>query len=82
MTWLTVKQAAEQLQVSPGTVRSMIESGRLKATLVGSGVQRKTYRIPAESLQQISGIEVNVNDEKPRLVARDWHPAIARAMGL
>lgn len=82
MKWLTIKQAAEQLQVSPGTVRCMIESGRLKATLVGAGVQRKTYRIPADSLEQIADIEVKVEEELPRRRASGLNPAIARAMGL
>lgn len=82
MKWLTIKQAAEQLQVSPGTVRCMIEAGRLKATLVGAGTVRKTYRIPAESLTQIAEVEVKVEEELPRRRASGLHPAIAKAMGL
>lgn len=85
MTWLTIKQAAEQLQISPGTVRSMIEAGRLKATVVGSGKVRKTYRIPAESLEQIADIDVPQRhgaEELPRRRASGLNPAIARAMGL
>lgn len=81
MTWLTIKQAAEQLQISPGTVRSMIEAGRLKATVVGSGTVRKTYRIPSDSLNQIAGVVEKV-EELPRRRATGLHPAIAKAMGL
>lgn len=80
MTWLTIKQAAEKLQVSPGTVRCMIQAGRLKAAVVGSGTVRLTHRIPAESLENI--VEAKERAPEPKPVARNIHPAIAKAMGL
>ena len=44
--YLTIKQAAELLQVSQRTIRAYITSGKLKAANVGSGGTGKRYRIP------------------------------------
>ncbi len=43
---LTVKQAADELQVIPATVRTWIQSGALRASRPGNGAQPgRTYRI-------------------------------------
>ncbi len=49
---LTVKQAADELQVIPATVRTWIHSGTLRASRPGNGVQPgRTYRISRTDLQ-------------------------------
>lgn len=70
------------MQVGAGTIRSMIESGRIQATVVGAGTVRKTYRIPSESLTQIAGLERVPEAEPAKPRAMKIHPAIAKAMGL
>ena len=43
---LTVKQAADELQVIPATVRTWIQSGALRASRPGNGTQPgRTYRV-------------------------------------
>jgi excisionase family DNA binding protein len=43
---LTVKQAADELQVIPATVRTWIQSGALRASRPGNGAQPgRTYRV-------------------------------------
>lgn len=82
MNWLTIKQAADEMQVSTGTIRAMIESGRLKATLVGSGAVRKTYRIPVDSLVNIQDVTDGTKLVREKPVAHKLHPAIAKAIGV
>lgn len=83
MNWLTIKQVADQMQVSTGTVRAMIESGRLSAVLVGAGVARKTYRIPVESMESIKQIPEPKKEQPAGIqLGRKLNPAIAKAMGL
>lgn len=48
---LTVKQVAEQLNVSPRTVYDLVESGRLRCSRVGK--ERGTIRIRPEDLDRI-----------------------------
>lgn len=48
---LTVGQVASALQVVPGTVRAWIQSGALRASRPGNGVQPgRTYRVGREDL--------------------------------
>lgn len=49
MSYLTIPQAAEKLQVPPGTVKSMIKAGRLKATRLNA----TNIRIKEEELDNI-----------------------------
>ena len=53
--WLTVQEAADQLQVSRDTIERLISSGKLKAaaitTSTGNG-QRKMYRLKVEWLEE------------------------------
>jgi excisionase family DNA binding protein len=46
--WLTVKQAAEYLQVSTATITRWIREGTLAASQVGS-----TYRIAAATIERM-----------------------------
>ena len=49
---LTVKQAADELQVIPAIVRTWIRSGALRASRPGNGVQLgRTHRISRTDLQ-------------------------------
>jgi excisionase family DNA binding protein len=51
---LTVAQVADALQVVPGTVRSWIQSGALKASRPGNGVQLgRTYRVRRADLDAL-----------------------------
>lgn len=52
LTMLTVTQFAERLAVSPWTVRSWIDSGRLASIKVGRG-KRCTLRIPSTEFDRI-----------------------------
>ncbi|MDG2222703.1 MAG: helix-turn-helix domain-containing protein [Rubripirellula sp.] len=54
LEWLTVKETAEMLGVSPQTVRNMIASGRLKAAPAGNGVERKAWIIKRTDLDALS----------------------------
>jgi excisionase family DNA binding protein len=48
---LTVAQVAEELQVIPGTVRTWIQSGALRASRPGNGAQPgRTYRVSRKDL--------------------------------
>jgi len=49
MSYLTIPQAAEKLQVPPGTVKSMIKAGRLKAVRLNA----TNIRIKEEDLETI-----------------------------
>jgi len=50
---LTAAQVADALQVVPGTVRSWIQSGALKASRPGSGAQPgRTYRVRRADLDE------------------------------
>jgi excisionase family DNA binding protein len=50
--FLTTKQAAAMLDVSPQRVRVLIRSGRLKAKMIGEG-NRATYLILREDLEAV-----------------------------
>jgi excisionase family DNA binding protein len=47
----TVEQAAEKLQMSPGTVRRMLRDRQLPGAKVGA----KEWRIPADELREFFG---------------------------
>jgi excisionase family DNA binding protein len=50
---LTVGQVAEELQVIPATVRTWIQSGALRASRPGNGVQPgRTYRVRRTDLDE------------------------------
>jgi len=52
-TFLTPKQCADVLQVSPATIRNMIKRGELDALQLKGG--RGVYRIPVASLNALMG---------------------------
>ncbi len=43
--WLTSKEAAEAINVSRSFMRKLIQVGRLKAANIGTGVERREWRI-------------------------------------
>lgn len=53
--WLTIKEAAEILSVSPATVRRMIYAGRLQATdfSVVPGRRVRLWRIHPQALDSL-----------------------------
>ncbi len=52
---LTIKQVAQMLQVSEGTVRNLIASGRLRSVqLAGPG---SSVRIPRRSVEQLLEVD-------------------------
>ena len=59
--WLTVAEIADELRCSTQSVRDMIKAGKLKATEVGTGEQRKTYTIKRSDLEALA----KVHDEQP-----------------
>ena len=58
---MTVKEASEELRCSQTAVRDMIKSGRLKAMEIGTGTQRKLYKIRRSDLEGLA----KVHDEQP-----------------
>jgi excisionase family DNA binding protein len=48
---LTVRQAAEMLQLSPLTIRAWIRRGKLRAVYLGSDAAG--YRVPASEIERI-----------------------------
>ena len=53
---LSVKQVAQRLNVSLGTVYGLVNSGRLRAFRIGVG--RGTLRVPEESLQAFLDLSI------------------------
>jgi excisionase family DNA binding protein len=51
---LTVKESARVLRTSPQSVRNMIKTGKLKATQIGTGSQRKAYTIKRSDLEALA----------------------------
>ena len=49
--FITVQDAAEQLQVHPQTVRLWLRQGRLRGRLIGG--RKSGYRIPASEIERI-----------------------------
>ncbi len=60
-TVLTIKESAAVLKTSPQSVRNMIKTGKLKATQVGTGSQRKAYTVKRSDLDALA----KVHDEQP-----------------
>ena len=60
-TVLTIKDCADELRCSPQAVRDMIKTGKLRATQIGSGSQRKAYTIKRSDLDALA----KVHDEQP-----------------
>ncbi len=55
----TIHEAAEQLNVSPATVRRLIHLGHLQSINVGTGLQRRSVRIRDEEIERfISGRKI------------------------
>ncbi|MDP2651989.1 MAG: helix-turn-helix domain-containing protein [bacterium] len=52
MKLLTIKQAAEQLQVSGQTIGRMIAEGTLPAILLRSGKRKRVWRVREEVLER------------------------------
>jgi excisionase family DNA binding protein len=48
---LTVRQAAEMLQLSPLTIRAWIRRGKIRAVYLGSDAAG--YRVPASEIERI-----------------------------
>lgn len=65
-TFLTPKQCAEILQVSPATIRNMIKRGDLEAAQLKGG--RGIYRIPVESLSALMGQDLPSTPTESRSV--------------
>ena len=53
---LTVKESAKVLRTSPQSVRNMIKTGKLKATQIGTGSQRKAYTIKRSDLDALAKV--------------------------
>lgn len=53
MPYLTVKESASLLGVSTQSIRNMIKGGKLRATEVGTGTQRKVYTIKRTDLESL-----------------------------
>jgi excisionase family DNA binding protein len=51
---LTVKEAAARLKLNPETIRRWINSGRIKATSLGS--DRAGFRIPVSEIERLLAI--------------------------
>jgi len=49
--WLTIKQAAEYIQVDPMTIWRWIKKGKLEATKTTAG-----YRISAEEIKRLMAV--------------------------
>ena len=52
--WLTVSDAATAIGCDARSVREMISSGKLKATEIGNGTQRKTYKIKRTDIEALA----------------------------
>ena len=61
--FITVQDAAEQLQVHPQTVRVWLREGKLRGRLIGG--RKSGYRIPASEIDRLL-----TPDEKPTLGTR------------
>jgi plasmid stabilization system protein ParE len=78
--WVTTKQAARSLGISPRTVRWHIEQGNLAAKPQGEGVQR-TWLVSIDSLQAFRDMRQNAtqvpHDNRVNYESADTAPDIA-----
>ena len=56
-TVLTIRDCADELRCSPQAVRNMIKTGKLRATQIGTGSQRKAYTIKRSDLEALGRIQ-------------------------
>ena len=63
--WLTVSDAATAIGCDARSVREMISSGKLKATEIGNGTQRKTYKIKRTDIEALATVR-NEQVTKPK----------------
>lgn len=56
-TVLTIRDCADELRCSPQAVRNMIKTGKLKATQIGTGSQRKAYTIKRSDLEALAKVQ-------------------------
>ena len=54
--FITVPDAAEQLQVHPQTIRAWLRSGKLKGRLIGG--TKSGYRIPQSAIDELLNPEL------------------------
>ena len=73
MQYLTVKDVARMLKVSPTTVRRHIKSGKLKAVKVGGAV-----RVPEETLNDLREAPAEDRDR----IRERWRAALDRSAQL
>ena len=59
-TWLTVKETAEALDVSAGTIRNWIRAGRIRANQLSP----KLWRIPKTELAKFTDESEEINHER------------------
>ncbi len=55
-TVLTIRDCADELRCSPQAIRNMIKTGKLKATQIGTGSQRKAYTIKRSDLDALAKV--------------------------
>jgi hypothetical protein len=78
--WVTTKQAARSLDISPRTVRWHIEQGNILAEPQGEGVQR-TWLVSIDSLQAFRHARQDATDLPRSHHADPEHAAIAADIG-
>ena len=75
--FITVQDAAEQLQVHPQTVRVWLRQGKLKGRLIGG--RKSGYRIPASEIERLlSPDEAPVEPQAPLVAAPEGRPSPSR----
>lgn len=67
--WLTVKDIAEQYQLSENTVRNKVNSGEWPADRIGKGKKRKLIRFSPEQQDEIEHLVRQGNRQQRK---RGW----------
>ena len=67
---MSTSQAAEQLQISVGQVRRLIEAGALRAINIGSSPDRRTWRLTAADLDRFRAQRTNDGGERRQTTRR------------
>jgi excisionase family DNA binding protein len=65
--FITVPEAAEQLQVHPQTIRAWLRSGKLRGRLIGG--TKSGYRIPQSAVDELLQPQQLELDEQGKLAA-------------